>query len=79
MNLGQAKFVWALAVIVSVSCSTSELARHSDARRAGFDRGQNCLEKRTAGDLGKGTESQVSFEDMTKDVVAARRKLLRPI
>lgn len=65
-----------LAVIVSVSCSTSELARHSDARRAGFDRGQNCLENRTAGSLGKGTESQVSFEDTTKDVVTSAQKVI---
>ena len=56
--------------------STSELARHFDAGRAGFDRGQNCLENRTAGNLGKGTESQASFEDTTKDVVTSAQKVI---
>jgi hypothetical protein len=75
MNLGQTKFVCALAVTVLVSCSTSELGGHSDAG-AGFDREQNCLENRTAGNLGKGTKSQVSFEDTTEDVVTSAQKVI---
>ena len=75
MNLGQTKFVWVLRYRIGFM-STSELARHFDAGRAGFDRGQNCLENRTAGNLGKGTESQVSFEDTTKDVVTSAQKVI---
>jgi len=76
MNLSQPKFVCALAVTVLVSCSTSELARHSDTGRASFDRVQNCLANRPAGNLENGTKSQVSFADTTEDIVTTAQKLI---
>jgi hypothetical protein len=76
INIGQTKFVCALALAVLVSCSTSELARHSDTGRASFDRAQNCLANRTAGNLENGTTSQVSFADTTEDIVTTAQKVI---
>jgi len=76
MNIGQTKFVCALAVTVLVSCSTSELAKHYDTGRASFDRVQNCLANRPAGNLENATKSQVSFADTTEDIVTTAQKVI---